>query len=164
MIVVSDTTPIISLIKIEKLDILKGLFGEVQIPEAVFNELTGNVLFKEEAKVVVQCDYIKKMPVGNMKSVDLLRRSTNLDAGESEAIVLADSLNNSILLIDEAKGRKIAKNMGLNIMGTIGILLVAYEDGLLDKENIEECIEIIRNSKLRISEALLDMLHNKINE
>ncbi len=164
MIVVSDTTPIISLIKIDKLDILKGLFVEVQIPEAVFNELTSNVLFKEEAKAVEACDYIKKMSVENMKSVDLLRRSTNLDAGESEAIVLADSLNNSILLIDEAKGRKIAKNMGLNIMGTIGILLVAYEDGLLDKESIEECIEVIRNSKLRISEALLDMLHDKINE
>lgn len=163
MIVVSDTTPIISLIKIDKLDILKRMFGEVQIPKAVFDELTSNVLFQKEAKAVVACDYIKKMPVDNMKSVDLLRRSTNLDAGESEAIVLADSLDNSILLIDEAKGRKIAKNMGLNIMGTIGILLVAYEDGLLNKESIEECIEVIRDSKLRISEALLDLLNDKIN-
>lgn len=163
MIVVSDTTPIISLIKIDKLDILKEMFGEVQIPEAVFDELTSNVLFREEAKAVIVCDYIKKMPVENMKSVDLLKRSTNLDAGESEAIVLADSLGDSILLIDEAKGRRIAKNMGLNIMGTIGILLVAYEDGLLDKESIEECIEVIRNSKLRISAALLDLLHDKIN-
>jgi len=162
MIVVSDTTPIISLIKINRLDILKRMFGEVHIPEAVFGELTSNVLFKEEAQTVVECEYIKKMSVDNAKSVDLLRRSTNLDAGESEAIVLADSLENSILLIDEAKGRKIAKTMGLNIMGTIGILLVAYEDGLLDKESIEECIEVIRTSKLRISESLLDLLYDKI--
>lgn len=164
MIVVSDTTPIISLIKIDKLDILEAMFGEVQIPEAVFHELTSNVLFREEAKAVIECNHIKKMPVDNMQSVNLLRRSTNLDAGESEAIVLADSLDNSILLIDEAKGRRIAKNMGLNIMGTIGILLVAYEDGLLDKESIEECIEGIRNSNLRISETLLDLLNDKINE
>ncbi len=164
MIVVSDTTPIISLIKINRLDILKRMFGEVHIPEAVFEELTSNVLFKEEIQTVVECEYIKKMSVDNAKSVDLLRRSTNLDVGESEAIVLADSLKNSILLIDEAKGRKIAKTMGLNIMGTIGILLVAYEDGLLDKGSIEECIEVIRNSKLRISESLLDLLHDKIKE
>ncbi len=52
--------------------------------------------------------------------------------------------------------------MGLNIMGTIGILLVAYEDGMLDKESIEECIEVIRTSKLRISESLLDLLYDKI--
>lgn len=164
MIVVSDTTPIISFIKIGKLDILQDMFGQVQIPEAVFKELTSNVMFKKEAEEVIACEFIRQMPVDNMKSVDLLRRSTNLDAGESEAIVLADSLEHAVLLIDEAKGRKVAKNMGLNIMGTIGILLVAYEDGFLDKESIEECIETIRNSKLRISESLLGLLNRKINE
>ena len=40
MIVVSDTTPLISLLKINQLDLLEKLFGEVLIPEAVFNELT----------------------------------------------------------------------------------------------------------------------------
>lgn len=164
MIVVSDTTPIISFIKLGRLNILKDMFGEVRIPEAVFEELTSNALFKEEANEVIACEFIKQMPVDDMKSVNLLRRSTNLDAGESEAIVLADSLEHSILLIDEAKGRKVAKNMGLNIMGTIGILLVAYEDGVLDKRDIEECMEIIRNSRLRISETLLDLLNHKINE
>lgn len=50
MIVVSDTTPIISFIKIGKLDILQDMFGQVQIPEAVFKELTSNVMFKKEAQ------------------------------------------------------------------------------------------------------------------
>jgi predicted nucleic acid-binding protein len=164
MIVVSDTTPIISLIKIGKLNILQQLFGNVQIPEAVFKELTSNALFKDEAQEVISCDFIERIPVENVKSVDELRRSTNLDAGESEAIVLADSIDNSVLLIDEAKGRKVAKNMGLNIMGTIGILLTAYEEGCINSEDVENSIEVIRNSKLRISENLIDYLHDKISE
>lgn len=44
MIVVSDTTPLITLMKADKLDILHGLFGEVLIPEAVFDELTTNIV------------------------------------------------------------------------------------------------------------------------
>lgn len=52
MIVVSDTTPLISLLKINQLDLLEKLFGEVLIPEAVFNELTVDERFQLEAKVI----------------------------------------------------------------------------------------------------------------
>ena len=52
MIVVSDTTPIISLIKIQKLDLLQNLFGEVLISDAVFRELTTNQTFTAEAEIV----------------------------------------------------------------------------------------------------------------
>lgn len=48
MIVISDTTPIISLLKINRLSLLQDLFGEVKIPLAVFNELTVNLKFAEE--------------------------------------------------------------------------------------------------------------------
>lgn len=164
MIVISDTTPIISLIKIGHLNILQQLFGTVRIPEAVFTELTSNSLFKDEVEQVLSCEYIEKTEVENTISVDILRRSTNLDIGESEAIILADSLKNAILLIDEAKGRKVAQNMGLHIMGTIGILLVAYEEGILDRYSIETCIDNIRDSELRISDDLLEYLHEKISK
>ena len=50
MIVVSDTTPIISLIKINRLDLLEKLFQEVLIPDAVYRELTTNQSFSAEAE------------------------------------------------------------------------------------------------------------------
>lgn len=161
MIVVSDTTPIISLIKMGQLGILKKLFGTVQIPEAVYHELTGNVLFKDEGEQVISSKFIQCVTLEDKHSVDLLRRSTNLDTGESEAIVLADSISNSILLIDEEKGRRVARNMGLSITGTIGVLVNAYEEGFVDSDDIEVCIDIIRNSKLRISETLINLLYHK---
>lgn len=161
MIVISDTTPIISLIKMKRLNLLKDLFGNVQIPKAVYNELVSNSIFKSEAEQVKSCEFIQKVELSNTSSVDLLRRSTNLDAGESEAIILADSIVGSILLVDEEKGRKVAKNMGLNIMGTIGILMAAYEEHLLDSNEIEFCIEVIHNSQLRISEKLINLLYER---
>lgn len=66
-----------------------------------------------------ESSFIKTVAVEDIKSVELLRRSTGLDAGESEAIILSDKLKASILLMDEVKGRQVAKQMGIQIMGTI---------------------------------------------
>lgn len=92
MIVVSDTTPLISLMKIGHLDLLKIYFGEVQIPTAVFNELTINPRFENEAKQISECSFIHVVTVQDYKSVNLLCRVTGLDIGESEAIVLSDNM------------------------------------------------------------------------
>ena len=54
MIVVSDTTPLISLLKIKRVDLLKELFGEVLIPQAVFDELTSDKRFQVEADQICQ--------------------------------------------------------------------------------------------------------------
>lgn len=63
MIVISDTTPIISLIKTGHLDLLQELFKEVAIPEAVYRELTANPSFREEADMVRYCPFIQIWPV-----------------------------------------------------------------------------------------------------
>lgn len=88
MIVISDTTPIITLSKIKRLDLLQRLFGNIMIPKAVYNELTSNIQFRDEADVIVNAKYIKVVDVHDEKSVELLRRATGLDLGESEAINL----------------------------------------------------------------------------
>lgn len=163
MIVVSDTTPLISLIKTGHLDILQSYFGEIQIPEVVFAELTSNPRFAEEAEQIRHCSFIKVVTVADAKSVTLIRRATGLDLGESEAIVLSDSLHADLLLMDEAKGREVAEQMGIKIMGTIGLLLASYQDGVLTADEIKDCVEILRNSGRHIGEKYLQILLDRID-
>ena len=87
MIVVSDSTPLITLMKAEKLDVLGELFGEVSIPQAVYDELTGNPNFLEEADLIQRSPIIRVVHVNNLKSVENLQRVSGLDRGESEAII-----------------------------------------------------------------------------
>ncbi|MCM1173054.1 MAG: DUF3368 domain-containing protein [Clostridium sp.] len=164
MIIISDTTPLISLLKIGRLELLHHLFGEIQIPYAVYRELTSNDKFKREAIEILQSEYIQKVDVEDKKSVALLRRATGLDEGESEAIILSDEMKADILLMDELKGRQVAKQMGLRIMGTVGILMTAFEEKLLSADEIKQCINVMKNNGRHISEQLYEQLMDKINE
>lgn len=162
MIIISDTTPIISLIKSGHLELLEKLFGEVLIPEAVYEELISNITFKEEAAQIKNCSFIKISQVVNQQSVLIFRKVTGLDAGESEAIVLADEQKADLLLMDERKGRQIAKQMGLIITGTIGILLQAYDDEILLKSEVELCLKSMEECGIRISQALREVVLNHL--
>ena len=101
MIVVSDTTPLISLLKINCIDLLEKLFGQVLIPQAVFDELTADERFKLEADLISSKQFIIVKAVQNSESANILKRATGLDQGESGAIVLTDELNADVLLMDK---------------------------------------------------------------
>ena len=163
MIVVSDTTPLISLMKASRLEVLQQLFGQVLIPTAVFDELTSNESFREEAQQIRDCPYIRVVSVSETKAVDVLRRSTGLDLGESEAIVYADDNKAQVLLMDEAKGRQVAKAMGLFIMGTIGVLLAAFDEKILSAADVKEALHRLKQSNRRISDSLIQAALEKLN-
>lgn len=155
MLVVSDTTPLIALMKASQLELLQKLFGTILIPQAVYNELTKNVKFHEEAEAIENCDFIQTVVIPDKKMVDVLRRATGLDLGESEGIVLAEINKADILLIDEWKGRQVAVAMGLPIMGSIGVLNEAHLSGLLSSADFRDSIEKMQNAGIRLSERLI---------
>lgn len=155
MIVISDTTPIITLIKINRIDLLEKLFGEVFIPEAVFRELTTNTAFANEAEIVKASSFLKVKTVQNQQSLSILQAVSGLDDGESEAIILAGELGSDALIIDERKGRKIAQKLGITITGTIGILIQAHNENMISTENAKLYLEQLKNSNIRLSEGLI---------
>ena len=164
MIVVSDTTPLISLLKINHLDLLKKLFGDVLIPQAVFDELTDDERFRLEADQIREKKFIVVKPVNNPESTNILKRATGLDQGESEAIVLTDELKADLLLMDEAKGRNVSAQMGLRIMGTIGILMAAYEEDELSSDEVRECIAGLQHAGRHIGQRHYQMLLSRLKD
>ena len=162
MIVVSDTTPLISLLKTGRLDTLEKLFGEVRIPDAVFEELTSNPRYSDEAAAIRSYPYIDIISVSDTDAVEQVSREDGLDLGESEAIVLTQEISADLLLMDEARGRDVARSMGLRITGTVGILLLSYERGILDKDEIKDCVERLRDANRFIGERYLQLLLERI--
>lgn len=140
MIVVSDTTPISELVKVGRLSLLKDIFGELIIPNEVYDELTvGN----HPAITVIQAiKWIKVCSVGDKKRVSELHTATKLGWGECAAFVLAEELGADRLLMDDRAARREAKNRNLPTIGTVGILLLAKQRGLLPnvKEVLDELI------------------------
>lgn len=155
MIVVSDSTPLITLMKVQRLDILMDMFGEVLIPSAVFSEVTENENYREEADLIKESDYIRVVTVEDNERVAFLQRAVGLDLGESEAIIYADNERADLLLMDEIAGRKVAQNMKLPITGSLGIIVQAFRKGYISAHEAEDILEGIRNANRHISARLL---------
>ncbi len=155
MIVIADTTPVNYLILIGEIEILEKLYGQILIPNAVFEEL------KSEAAPPEIKDWVANLPVwfevkkiSNKISDDL----KILDAGEAEAIQLAKELNADLLIIDERLGRIKAEEHGLRIIGTIGILALADKRDLI---NIEDIIEKLERTNFYLSDNLKKFLREQ---
>lgn len=154
MIVVSDTTPILSLLKAGRLELLETLYQTVMLPEAVYDELTCNADYKDERDKIVNCTFLSVEKVHNTESVSILRNVTGLDAGESESLVLYEEQKADLLLIDERKGRSVAKRMSVKHVGTVGVLMQAFDEGIITAEEVRKTLEILLTCDIRLSREL----------
>lgn len=149
MIVVSNSTILIGLARINKLDLLKKLFSKVYIPDTVFSELTrtGNTGASDIKKV----SYLERISPKDEKQVALLLGS--LDRGEAEVLVLSKELNADLVLLDEEKARKVVVIAGFEVMGLMGVLLTAKRCGFL--KAIKPLIEELKKKKFRVAEDII---------
>jgi len=148
MIVVCDSSPLITLAIVDKLALLDSLFKEVFVPVTVFNETT--MTNKLEAVRIAEWAQGKVLAATNrqlMYSYSLL-----LDMGEAEAMALYLEKAADFLLIDETKGRKIASYNKMNVIGSLGILLMAKKNGLIP--SVKPLLNRLQQSYIRISDAL----------
>ena len=134
--IISDTSCFIILSKIDELDLLQKLYGEI---------ITTSVIAEE---------FGEKLPnwVKIQDSIDKFRiqiLEIQIDKGESSAIALALEIPESTLILDDIKARKIAQGLGLNITGTIGIIIKAKLQNIIP--SIKPIIEKIKLTNFRIS-------------
>ena len=148
-IVVSNATPLVALAWLEQLDLIPKLFGSAHIPQAVYDEFQHN----PEAVGATELDAVPWLRISSVQdslAVSLLL--DQLDLGESEAIVLARELQANLLLMDERRGRRRAVQAGLNVVGTLGILVQARRQNLIGP--LRQLLDRLQQLPFHMSERL----------
>ncbi|MCW5906823.1 MAG: DUF3368 domain-containing protein [Chitinophagales bacterium] len=161
MIVVSDTTAISSLYKINHLHLLRDIFGEVIVPVQVYEELKYFEKLNPEFNWSKSYAWIKPLEVQQSLLYNNLQNV--LDEGESAAIALTIQIHADLLLIDEKLGRKIAAENGVRVIGLVGVLELAKKRNLISviKPVMDE---LIHTADFRISKKLYEHTLRIANE
>ncbi len=147
MVVVADTSPLIYLSRVGALGLLHTLFGEVVVPRAVWTEVV------EQRTAAPGLDALRVANWLRVVDQELPVLDLGLDAGETAAILLAESLQADLLLIDERLGRRVAESRGLIVRGTLGVLVQARRTGALPA--LRPVLERLVADGFRISPALI---------
>jgi uncharacterized protein len=149
-IVVSDSSPLIWLGKINKLHLLRRLFGEILVPERVRLEvLKGESVDAYLIREALEEGWIRVEVFDGALAAELLDVS-GLHRGEAEAILLARELD-ALLIVDDREASVVARAFGIRCLGTLGVLLSGLSKGLMEYEDFIECLDDMIGLGFRLS-------------
>ena len=153
--IVSDSTAIITLINIDEFTLLESFTRQVLLAPEVYEEVVVDKKAHDFLKQQIETGFVKVDSYNDT----LLFRELNiiLDKGESASIVLAKE-KNTLLLIDEKKGRRVAMDLGVEIVGLIGMIRFLYVHGKMDKAQTEALLRKLDASSFRISRELMKLV------
>lgn len=155
---VSNATPLIYLSRISKLQLLKEIFIQVQIPPEVKVETIdrGKEKGYSDAYAIEQAmneEWLTQESLAqkNREKSEALARMMGIDVGEAQAIILAKQKNEKDILIDQSNARAVARNLGLNPRGTIFVLLTALKRKLITKDTAKQMLHKLIETNFYIS-------------
>jgi len=157
MKIVCNSTPIISLATIGQLALLPQLFGTIHIPREVHRELTSK---SAPGSQEIDAPYFLVKDVQGTAYIGFLLH--DLDRGEAEAIILAKEIQADALIIDERTGYKFAQAQGLHVIGTLTVLLMAKNQGLI--ASVKPLLDAMIQRGRWYSQFVYDNFLNKIGE
>lgn len=161
MVVVSDTTTLSNLLLIDRIDLLQKLYGSINIPMAVSEELHNLLSHRKQVDQFLNQAWVTTYSVTQKEYALLLGQQ--LDIGEAEAIALAVEMNANLLIVDELKGRAFAKSLGLAVIGTLGILVAAKREGLISQ--VEPVLNQLKtNAGFWVSDSLQRQVLESVHE
>lgn len=130
--VVLNNTPLVALWAIGRLDLLRDLFREVLIPRAVEEEfLAVETVARQHA--LLEAPWVRSVPLAHPRRALVYAA---LDQGEAEVLTLAEEREARLVVIDELRGRRFAERLGIPLTGSLGILLLAKEAGLIESVSV----------------------------
>ncbi len=146
--IIADTSCLIIYDKINRLEILQHTFVELIVTDEVAEE------FGELP------DWIAVRQIANKNQY--LELAKNLGKGEASSITLALEFEGSLLIIDERKGRKVAEELKIEIIGSLGVLIKAKEKRVI--KSVKEILDLIDKTNFRISESIKEKILKKAGE
>lgn len=148
MILVADCSALVALAVCDSLNLLERLFDSVVVPEAVYHEATRPDKKQAQALKIFLQGKVRQISLQNYVFLDAYA-----DAGETEAMLLYKQLAADKLLIDDKRGRKVAKINQISTIGSLGVLLAAKEKGLVVA--VAPLLRKIEQSDIYLSSNLL---------
>lgn len=162
--IVTNSTPIISLSILGKLDLLNELFEEVYVPNAVYEEIVNSnstqSYGRNELEHQIKNGNFVKVEIKNQTLINTLYGK--LHEGELEVIVGAKELDLNYVLIDERTARNMAKTFLLRPIGTVGILILAKKKGKIDK--VKPHLDKLIANGIFLSVKLYNQVLAEVNE
>ncbi len=152
MIVVADTTPLNYLVLMQRVVLLKRLYGRVIIPHAVHHEMLAIGAPTKVQRWATELPDWVEIVSAIRTDVTLPQR---LGAGECEAICVALTIHADVVLMDDLPGRLAAEERGLFVSGTLAVLLQASRAGLL---NFEEALTELKGLRFRVSDQVAETM------
>jgi len=149
--IIVNSTPLIVLCNIGRIHILKDLYSEIEIPEAVYREVTEK---HDTACRVLKhsLDWIHVEKIQSESDKKMYR--AKLHDGEVEVMILAQERNADLVIIDDNAAKKTAKYLGLSVTGTLGVLLKAKSEGYIPE--IAPVLEDMQKRGFYVSSALTE--------
>jgi predicted nucleic acid-binding protein len=156
MIVFSNTTPIIALSSIDRLDLLPALFQEIYVVDTVIAECMAGG--KISVPDLTGLPWVRIVRASGHQHNLLM----NLDKGERDTLMTASEMKADYVIIDEKMGRNISEYLGFSVTGTLGILLKAKQSGRIT--SFSNYVKIMRNLGIRYNINLVKRLAQQVGE
>jgi len=152
--IIGDSSALIALTIVDKLELLEKIFDTIYVPQSVYDEVV--VSHKPQSRK------LQTFLSDKIKTVKLDISKMGLGQGELEAIRLYKDLNADFLLIDDKRAKSFAKLNGVNVIGSLGVLMLAKEMGLV--ETIKDDLQKLEDSNLFISKHLVETILREVGE
>ncbi len=158
MKLISNTSPLILLFEANLEFVLRELYGEIIIPEEVLSEILISPKVDKLSNQIESCDWIKKVKIEMEASV------LNWDLGKGESAVLSYALQNpnSLSLLDDRLGKKCAGILGIDVIGTGGLLVFAKRQGII--KEIRTPLEKLKRAGLWITNDIIQLILHRAGE
>ena len=155
--VIVNSTPVIGLANIGKLDVLRQMYGTITIPQAVFDEIKSPSV---QRQVNANRDWIRVEQINDASQKQMYR--AKLHAGEVEVMILAQEKKADLVILDDNAAKKTAKFLGLRVIGTLGFLVLAKREGYI--EEVIPVLDALEKDGFFIRDSVRQMVTEQAGE